>query len=137
MKFQLTVDECTQLGSSSHLKCILQLTDQQIDRLEMTQSNQNSHATSPYNSQSQQVLSDIDVALPNPQQLTSDDTLRFCLSLLWNLTDENPLVCECFIHLMGLQLFQRLLNLFSSYCFPFFYIVGNSFRRKNNNTQRM
>ncbi|CAF4605510.1 unnamed protein product, partial [Rotaria magnacalcarata] len=40
--------------------------------------------------------------------LTGDETLRFCLSLLWNLTDENPIVCERFVHCNGLQLFQRL-----------------------------
>jgi len=81
---RLTIDECGQLGSIGNIKRLLYLIERQIDRL------QNSH------------------------QLTSDDTLRFCLSLLWNLTDENPIVCEIFIHSMGLPLFQRLLNLFAS-----------------------
>ena len=62
--------------------------------------------------------------MDNSQQLTGDDTLLFCLSLLWNLTDENPIVCERFIHSMGLQLFQRLIHLFSSDTIVLTKIVG-------------
>jgi hypothetical protein len=76
------------------------------------------------NDQSQQILHDIDIVLNNPQQLTSDDTLRFCLSLLWNLTDENTIVCENFIQSMGLQLFKRLLHLFTTDTIVLTKIVG-------------
>ncbi|CAF4740164.1 unnamed protein product, partial [Rotaria sp. Silwood2] len=117
----LTIDECTQLGSVINLKRLLQLIEQQIDRLQTMQINQNQQA---HNVQTQQTLSDIDLTLNHNQQLTSDDTLRFCLSLLWNLTDENAIVCENFIQSMGLQLFQRLLNLFSTDTIVLTKIVG-------------
>ncbi|CAF3504632.1 unnamed protein product, partial [Rotaria sp. Silwood2] len=119
--FKLTIDECTQLGSVINLKRLLQLIEQQIDRLQTMQINQNQQA---HNVQTQQTLSDIDLTLNHNQQLTSDDTLRFCLSLLWNLTDENAIVCENFIQSMGLQLFQRLLNLFSTDTIVLTKIVG-------------
>ncbi|CAF3041578.1 unnamed protein product [Rotaria sp. Silwood2] len=118
---RLTIDECTQLGSVINLKRLLQLIEQQIDRLQTMQINQNQQA---HNVQTQQTLSDIDLTLNHNQQLTSDDTLRFCLSLLWNLTDENAIVCENFIQSMGLQLFQRLLNLFSTDTIVLTKIVG-------------
>ncbi len=50
--------------------------------------------------------------------------MRFCLSLLWNLTDENACVCENFIQSGGLQLFQRLFNLFASDTIVLTKIVG-------------
>jgi hypothetical protein len=115
--FKLTINECTQLGSVINLKRLLQLIEQQIDRLQTNQITQ-------VNDQSQQMIHDIDIILNNPQQLTSDDTLRFCLSLLWNLTDENPIVCEGFIHSMGLDLFQRLLHLFTTDNIVLTKIVG-------------
>jgi hypothetical protein len=76
------------------------------------------------NEQSQQISNDIDIVLNNPQQLTSDDTLRFCLSLLWNLTDENKIVCENFIQSMGLQLSKRILHLFATDTIVLTKIVG-------------
>lgn len=90
------------MGSIANIKRLLYLIERQIDRLQSDQD------------PSHQPIHDIDHLIPNSHQLTSDDTLRFCLSLLWNLTDENPIVCEIFIHSMGLPLFQRLLNLFAS-----------------------
>ena len=110
--FQLTVDECTQLGSLLNIKRLLHLVERQIDRLQSVQD------------PSHQGIHEIDLLIHDSHQLTSDDTLRFCLSLLWNLTDENPLVCEIFIHSMGLQLFQRLLNLFASDSIVLTKIVG-------------
>ncbi|CAF1056271.1 unnamed protein product [Rotaria sp. Silwood1] len=118
---RLTIDECTKLGSIINLKRLIQLIEQQIDRLQAIQLNQNQQA---HNEQNQQTLTDIDITLNHSQQLTSDDTLRFCLSLLWNLTDENGIVCENFIKSMGLQLFQRLLNLFSTDTIVLTKIVG-------------
>jgi hypothetical protein len=108
------------LGSIINLQRLLQLIEQQIDRLQTIQISQNHQINDP----SQQELNDIDIVLNNTQQLTGDDTLRFCLSLLWNLTDENPIVCERFIHSMGLQLFQRLIHLFSSDTIILTKIVG-------------
>ncbi|CAF1291380.1 unnamed protein product [Rotaria sordida] len=121
---RLTIDECTQLGSITNLKRLLQLIEQQIERLQTIQINQNQQAHNVHNDQTQQTLSDIDITLNHTQQLTSDDTLRFCLSLLWNLTDENAIVCENFIQSMGLQLFQRLLHLFSTDTIVLTKIVG-------------
>ncbi len=116
--FQLSIDECTQLGSTINLQRLLQLIEQQIDRLQTIQITQNQQINDPL----QQEINDLE--LNNTQQLTGDDTLRFCLSLLWNLTDENPIVCEHFIHSMGLQLFQRLIHLFSSDTIVLTKIVG-------------
>jgi hypothetical protein len=116
----LTIDECTQLGSVINLQRLLQLIEQQIDRLQTIQVNQNQQI----NDQSQQELNDINNILDNNQQLTGDDTLLFCLSLLWNLTDENPIVCERFINSMGLELFQRLIHLFSLDTIVLTKIVG-------------
>ena len=101
-----------------NLQRLLQLIEQQIDRLQTMQITQNQQVNEPL----QQDLNDLE--LNNVQQLTGDDTLRFCLSLLWNLTDENPIVCERFIHSMGLQLFQRLIDLFSSDTIVLTKIVG-------------
>lgn len=101
---RLSIHECALMGSIGNLKRIFQLIEQQIDRLQTIQIIQNDP--------SQQPVNHLDLMLNHPQQLTSDDTLRFCLSLLWNLTDENPIVCENFIQSMGLELFQRLLHLF-------------------------
>jgi len=106
---RLTVSECTQLASVTNLQRLLQLIEQQIDRLHTMQLNSNQQI----NDLAQQDLNDPQINLNPMLQLTGDDTLRFCLSLLWNLTDENPIVCERFIHSMGLQLFQRLIHLFS------------------------
>ena len=101
---RLSIHECALIGSIGNLKRLFQLIEQQIDRLQTIQIIQND--------QSQQSVNHLDLMLNHPQQLRSDDTLRFCLSLLWNLTDENPIVCENFIQSMGLDLFQRLLHLF-------------------------
>jgi len=90
------------LGSIINLQRLLQLIEQQIDRLQIIQ------------------INNMNII----QQLTGDDTLRFCLSLLWNLTDENSIVCERFIHSMGLQVFQRLIHLFSSDTIVLTKIVG-------------
>ncbi len=117
---KLTIDECTQLASVIHLQRLLQLIEQQIDRLQTIQINQNQQINDPLH----QDLNDINLVLNNTQQLTGDDTLRFCLSLLWNLTDENAIVCERFIHSMGLQLFQRLIHLFASDTIILTKIVG-------------
>ncbi len=121
---KLAIHECTQLGSVINLKRLLQLIEQQIDRLQTMQTTQNQQVVHVHNDQSQQTLNDIDVVLKNSQQLTSDDTLRFCLSLLWNLTDENIIVCENFIQSMGLQLFQRLVHLFATDTIVLTKIVG-------------
>jgi hypothetical protein len=107
-----------------NLKRLLQLVEQQIDRLQTMQLSQNQQAIIVHNDQTQPALNDIDIVLNNPQQLTSDDTLRFCLSLLWNLTDENSIVCENFIQSMGLELFHRLLHLFASDTIVLTKIVG-------------
>jgi hypothetical protein len=101
------------LGSVTNLQRLIQLIEQQIDRLQTIHINQNQQINDP----SEQELN-------NNQQLIGDDTLRFCLSLLWNLTDENSIVCENFIHSMGLQLFQRLIHLFSSDRIVLTKIVG-------------
>ncbi len=106
------------MGSTINLQRLLQLIEQQIDRLQTIQITQNQQINDPL----QQEINDLE--LNNTQQLTGDDTLRFCLSLLWNLTDENPIVCEHFIHSMGLQLFQRLIHLFSSDTIVLTKIVG-------------
>jgi hypothetical protein len=119
--FQLTINECTQLGSVVNLKRLLQLVEQQIDRLKTIQ---NQQVINPHHDSSQQTIHDIDITLNNPQQLTSDDTLRFCLSLLWNLTDENTIVCERFLQSMGLDLSQRLLHLFTTDTIVLTKIVG-------------
>ncbi len=103
-----------------NLQRLLQLIEQQIDRLQTMQISQYQQI----NNSSQQEFNDIDIVINNIQKLTGDDTLRFCLSLLWNLTDENPIVCERFIHSMGLQLFQRLIHLFSSDTIILTKIVG-------------
>ncbi|CAF0960409.1 unnamed protein product [Adineta steineri] len=118
---RLTIDECTRLGSVKNLKCLFQLIEQQIDRLQTMLITQNQQLILPHNDQT---INDIDIVLHNPQQLTSDDTLRFCLSLLWNLTDENAIVCEHFIQSLGLELFQRLLHLFSTDTIVLTKIVG-------------
>ncbi|UJR15422.1 hypothetical protein I4U23_002367 [Adineta vaga] len=118
---RLTIDECTQLGTIKNLKRLLQLIEQQIDRLQTMQITQNQQMNNAHNDQS---VNEIDILLNNPQQLTSDDTLRFCLSLLWNLTDENATVCRNFIQSMGLELFQRLLDLFASDTIVLTKIVG-------------
>jgi hypothetical protein len=107
-----------------NLTRLLQLIEQQIDRLQTIQISENQQAVIAHNDQSQQSLNDIDMILNNSQQLTSDDTLRFCLSLLWNLTDENAMVGESFIQSMGLQLFQRLFHLFASDTIVLTKIVG-------------
>jgi antitoxin component HigA of HigAB toxin-antitoxin module len=120
--FKLTTAECTQLGSIINLKRVFQLIEQQIDHLQTTQLNQNQPIHN--NDQFEQTVNDIDMVLDHPQQLTSDDTLRFCLSLLWNLTDENSIICESFIQSMGLQLFQRLLHLFASDTIVLTKVVG-------------
>ncbi|UJR31306.1 hypothetical protein I4U23_018804 [Adineta vaga] len=110
---RLTIDECTQLGSVTNLQRLIQLIEQQIDRLQTTHMNQ------------PQQLDDVsEQELNNNLQLIGDDTLRFSLSLLWNLTDENPTICEHFIHSMGLQLFQRLIHLFASDTIVLTKIVG-------------
>ena len=75
---KLTIHQCTQLSSVLNIRRLLQLVEQQIDRLQTMQ-------LAPMNipnDQSQPVLNDMDMMLNNPQQLTSDDTLRFCLSLI-------------------------------------------------------
>ena len=108
------------MGSLTNLKHLIQLKEQQIERLRTIQSSQNYQTAYAHNESTQQILNNIN----NSQQLTSDDTLRFCLSLLWNLTDENALVCENFIQSMGLQLFQRLLYLFSTDTIVLTEIVG-------------
>lgn len=119
--FKLTINECAHLGSVVNIQRLLQLIEQQIDRLQTSQIHQGNLAG---NDQSQPISNDIDMVINNPQQLTSDDTLRFCLSLLWNLTDENIIVCEHFIQSNGLQLFQRLLQLFSTDTILLAKIVG-------------
>jgi len=101
------------LGSVTNLQRLIQLIEQQIDRLQTIHMNQN-----------QQINDSSEHELNNNPQLIGDDTLRFCLSLLWNLTDENSIVCENFIHSMGLQLFQRLIQLFSSDRIVLTKIVG-------------
>ena len=103
-----------------NLKRLLQLIEQQIDRLQSMQL----HEIQQGNDHSQQLMHDVDLVINNSQQLTSDDTLRFCLSLLWNLTDENQNVCENFIQSSGLQLFQRLFHLFASDTIVLTKIVG-------------
>ncbi len=112
------------MGSIINIKRLLQLIEQQIDRLQTIQITQNQQVVVVQNDQTQQTRNDIDIVLNNPHQLTSDDTLRFCLSLLWNLTDENTIVCENFIQTAGLQLFQRLLHLFASDTILLTKIVG-------------
>ncbi|CAF3632366.1 unnamed protein product [Rotaria socialis] len=102
---RLTVEECTKLGSVINIHCLLQLIEHQVNRLQAMQNIQNHASEQPLNH---------NLLLNNDLQLTGDDTLRFCLSLLWNLTDENPIVCERFVHSNGLQLFQRLIHLFST-----------------------
>ncbi|CAF4194744.1 unnamed protein product, partial [Adineta steineri] len=97
----------------TNLQRLSQLIEQQIDRLQTMHISQN-----------HQINDTSDQELNDHQQLTGDDTLRFCLSLLWNLTDENPIVCEHFIHSMGLQLYQRLIHLFSSDTIVLTKIVG-------------
>lgn len=120
----MTIEECTQLGSLTNLSRLLQLVEQQVERLQAMQINQNPQGNVDHNEQVQQTISDIDITVHNTPQLTSDDTLRFCLSLLWNLTDENSTVCENFIQSMGLQLFQKLFHLFSTDMIVLTKIVG-------------
>lgn len=100
---KLTIIECTSLGSERNIQRLLQLSEHQVNRLQTIGDAENQGI----NPIQQPALED------NPQ-LTGDDTLRFCLSLLWNLTDENPIVCERFINSNGLQLFRRLIHLFST-----------------------
>lgn len=113
-----------------NLQPLFHLIEQQIDRLQtiqMNQNQQNPQAPPPPQQQHEAAGQDVHEQdlLFNPQsQLTGDDTLRFCLSLLWNLTDENPIVCERFIHSMGLHLFQRLLTLFATDSIVITKIVG-------------
>ena len=109
------------MGSVANLKRLLEVIEQQIDRLQTMQITENQQANISHN---EQTINDIDMLLNNPPQLASDDTLRFCLSLLWNLTDENAIVCENFIQSMGLELFQRLLHLFTSDTIVLTKIVG-------------
>lgn len=116
----MSIDECTQLGSTNNLQRLLQLIEQQIDRLLAIQNSQNQQINDPIPGE----FHDVNLDLNDSQQLTGDDTLRFCLSLLWNLTDENPLVCERFIHSLGLQSFQRLMRLFASDTIVLTKIVG-------------
>ncbi|CAF3983437.1 unnamed protein product, partial [Adineta steineri] len=71
---RLTIDECTRLGSATNLQRLSQLIEQQIDRLQTMHISQN-----------HQINDTSDQELNDHQQLTGDDTLRFCLSLLWNL----------------------------------------------------
>lgn len=108
------------MGSTNNLQRLLQLIEQQIDRLQAIQNNQNQQNNEPIQGE----FHDLNLDLNDSQQLTGDDTLRFCLSLLWNLTDENPLVCERFIHSLGLQSFQRLMRLFASDTIVLTKIVG-------------
>ena len=116
----MSIDECTQLGSTNNLQRLLQLIEQQIDRLQAIQNSQNQQNNDPIQGE----FHDVNLDLNDSQQLTGDDTLRFCLSLLWNLTDENSLVCERFIHSLGLQSFQRLMRLFASDTIVLTKIVG-------------
>jgi hypothetical protein len=106
-----------------NLQPLLQLIEQQIDRLQTIQLTQRQQALQQ-NDSTQQDFNEHDLLSNHQSPLTGDDTLRFCLSLLWNLTDENPIVCERFIHSMGLHLFQRLLNLFASDSIVLTKIVG-------------
>ncbi|CAM4747380.1 unnamed protein product [Rotaria magnacalcarata] len=96
---RLTVEECTKLVSIINIHCLLQLIEHRVNRLQTMENIQNHASEQP---------------LEHNPLLTGDETLRFCLSLLWNLTDENPIVCERFVHCNGLQLFQRLIHLFST-----------------------
>lgn len=99
--------------------------EQQIDRLQTMQLvGQQQQQAPQQNAGQQQEFNELDLLSSNQSQLTGDDTLRFCLSLLWNLTDENPIVCQRFIHSMGLHLFQRLINLFASDSIVLTKIVG-------------
>ena len=105
-----------------NIKRLLQLIERQTDRLQSTQI---PPGNLQQNDQTGQAVNEIDIAIDeDAHRLTSDDTLRFCLSLLWNLTDENPIVCEIFIRSTGLPLFQRLLNLFASDVIVLTKIVG-------------
>ena len=114
---RLSIEECVRIGSIGNLKRLFRLIEQQIDRLQTSQILQHDQSQ-------QQPINPVDLMLNHPQQLTSDDTLRFCLSLLWNLTDENPMVCENFLQSLGLDLFQRLLHLFPNDNIVLTKIVG-------------
>uniref|UniRef100_A0A8B9KBR2 Zyg-11 homolog (C. elegans) n=1 Tax=Astyanax mexicanus TaxID=7994 RepID=A0A8B9KBR2_ASTMX len=46
-------------------------------------------------------------------QGTVDATLKFTLSALWNLTDESPTTCRHFIENQGLELFIKVLEVFT------------------------
>lgn len=117
------MDECTQLSSLTNLQRLLQLIEQQIDRLQTAQLTQRQQGM-PLDEPVQREINELEPLVNDPLSLTGDDTLRFCLSLLWNLTDENPVVCERFIHSTGLHLFQRILNLFASDTIVLTKIVG-------------
>ncbi|TRY59740.1 hypothetical protein DNTS_028404 [Danionella cerebrum] len=43
-----------------------------------------------------------------------DSTLKLALSILWNLTDESPTVCQNFIRSQGLELYMELLETYHS-----------------------
>ena len=108
------------MASTNNLQRLLQIIEQQIDRLQAVHNSHNQQMNDPVPAD----FHDVNLDLNDTQQLTGDDTLRFCLSLLWNLTDENPLVCERFIHSLGLQSFQRLMRLFASDTIVLTKIVG-------------
>lgn len=46
----------------------------------------------------------IEITRNKMKSLTTDRTMRFALSALWNLTDESPKACHCFFKLHGLEL---------------------------------
>lgn len=43
-----------------------------------------------------------------------DATLKFTLSALWNLTDESPTTCRHFIENQGLELFIKVLEVYTT-----------------------
>lgn len=43
-----------------------------------------------------------------------DATLKFTLSALWNLTDESPTTCRHFIENQGLELFIKVLEVYTN-----------------------
>jgi hypothetical protein len=106
-----------------NLQRLLQLIEQQIGRLQTAQLTQQQQVIQ-LDESAQQEINELEPLVNQPPALTGDDTLRFCLSLLWNLTDENSVVCERFIHSTGLHLFQRILNLFASDTIVLTKIVG-------------
>jgi len=46
----------------------------------------------------------IEITKLKMSRVSVDCTMKFVLSALWNLTDESPLACHCFLNLDGVEL---------------------------------